>query len=58
MSAQGVVEDSAPAKHSMRVEWFRRDPGGGTIFVSSARNSDGTPAHSDGNHAVQAATNR
>ncbi|HVE96456.1 MAG TPA: hypothetical protein VNA67_05685 [Pseudonocardiaceae bacterium] len=30
---QGVVADSTPAKHSVQVDWFRRDPGGTTIFV-------------------------
>ncbi len=33
MAGQGTVEDSAPTKHSVRVDWFRRDPGGSTIFV-------------------------
>lgn len=33
MTTQGVVEGSAPAKHSVRVDWFQRDPDGTTIFV-------------------------
>jgi hypothetical protein len=33
MTMRGVVEGSTPAKHSVRVDWFRRDPGGTTIFV-------------------------
>jgi hypothetical protein len=32
MTAQ-IVEDSAPAKHAVRVNWFHREPGGSTIFV-------------------------
>ncbi|HEY6422621.1 MAG TPA: hypothetical protein VIY28_05095 [Pseudonocardiaceae bacterium] len=34
MAVQGTVEDSAPTKHSVRVDWFGRDPGGTTIFVT------------------------
>lgn len=37
MPVQGVVEDSAPMRHAVRVDWFRREPGGGTIFVLPAR---------------------
>ena len=44
MSVQGVVEDGTPAKHSVRVEWFRRDPGGSTIFVKPI-GPDGEAAH-------------
>lgn len=36
MAVQGIVEGSAPTKHSVRVDWFRRDPGGTTIFVVPA----------------------
>ncbi len=32
MTAQ-IVEDSAPTKHAVRVNWFHREPGGSTIFV-------------------------
>jgi hypothetical protein len=32
MTAQ-IVEDSAPMKHAVRVNWFHREPGGSTIFV-------------------------
>ena len=54
MSAQGVAEDSAPTehKHSMRVEWFGRDPGGGTLFVSPVQGSDSAPAHSGVDNGV------
>lgn len=31
-----TMQGSAPAKHSVRVDWFRRDPGGTTIFVLPA----------------------
>lgn len=37
MPAQGVAEDNVPTRHAVRVDWFRRDPGGGTIFVVPAR---------------------
>lgn len=40
MPVQGVVEDSAPTKHAVRVDWFRREPGGGTIFVLPARDEN------------------
>lgn len=33
MTGQGPVGDSAPPKHAVRVDWFGRDPGGGTIYV-------------------------
>lgn len=33
MAGRGTVENSAPTKHSVRVDWFRRDPGGSTVFV-------------------------
>jgi hypothetical protein len=36
MAAQGVVEGSAATKHSVRVDWFRLEPGGTTIFVKPA----------------------
>jgi hypothetical protein len=42
MAAQSIVEDGAPT-HSVRIEWFRRDPGGGTIFVKPIR--DDSAAH-------------
>jgi hypothetical protein len=32
MTAQ-IVEDIAPTKHAVRVNWFLREPGGSTIFV-------------------------
>jgi hypothetical protein len=37
MAGQGVVDDMAPVKHSLRVDWFQRDPGGSTIFVAPAQ---------------------
>lgn len=34
MGVHGIVEDDVlTTKHSVRVDWFQRDPGGGTIFV-------------------------
>ena len=39
MTMQGIAEGSAPAEgrapttHSLRVNWFHREPGGSTIFV-------------------------
>jgi hypothetical protein len=33
MAVRGMKADTAPTKHSTRVEWFQRDPGGSTIFV-------------------------
>lgn len=44
MTVQGIVEGSAPTKHSVRVAWFRQDPGGGTIFVKPA-GTDGAAQH-------------
>lgn len=37
MAVRGVVEDIAPVKHSLRVDWFQRDPGGSTIFVAAVQ---------------------
>jgi hypothetical protein len=28
-----TMQGSAPTRHSVRVDWFQRDPGGTTIFV-------------------------
>ena len=36
MPVQNVVAVNAMTKHSVRVEWFRREPGGSTIFVKPA----------------------
>ncbi len=36
MAMQGILEDSTPPKHSVRVAWFQREPGGTTIFVKPA----------------------
>jgi hypothetical protein len=34
MGVHSIVEDDVlTTKHSVRVDWFQRDPGGGTIFV-------------------------
>lgn len=45
MAAQGVVEGSAPTKHSVAVDWFRRegDPVGGTVFVKPATDDSTAP---------------
>jgi hypothetical protein len=40
MAVRGTVADTAPARHSMRVAWFQRDPGGTTIFVAPAGDGD------------------
>jgi hypothetical protein len=37
LMAVHVVEEIAPVKHSLRVDWFQRDPGGSTIFVAPAQ---------------------
>lgn len=52
MAVQGVVEGSAPTKHSVRVEWFRHEPGGGTIFVKPA-DADGTAQRPVAGRAVK-----
>ncbi len=44
MVTREVGEDSTLTKHSVRVDWFRRDPGGGTIFVKPA-GDDGAAPH-------------
>jgi hypothetical protein len=36
MTMQGIVEGGTPTRHSLRVEWFQRDPGGSTIFILPA----------------------
>jgi hypothetical protein len=37
MTARAFGENDVPPKHSVtRVDWFRRDPAGGTIFVKPA----------------------
>lgn len=51
MALQGAVEDSALTKQVLRVDWFQRDPSGGTIFVIPV-GSDGAaplpiPEHDD-----------
>jgi hypothetical protein len=33
MTAQDIAEGTAPASHSLWVNWFHREPGGSTIFV-------------------------
>ena len=43
MPAQDLAEDSAPTRHAVRVDWFRREPGGGTIFVVPTRGEGTTP---------------
>jgi hypothetical protein len=44
MTRQSIVGDSAPTKHVLRVEWFQRDPGGTTVFVSPPREPNSTPS--------------
>ncbi|MGH3907379.1 MAG: hypothetical protein ACRDTE_24870 [Pseudonocardiaceae bacterium] len=43
MAQQEVGEDSAPTEHSVRIDWFQRDPGGGTIFVKPAGDDSRAP---------------
>ena len=33
MAVYGIAKDGSPARHSIQVNWFQRDPGGGTICV-------------------------
>jgi hypothetical protein len=37
MAALSIVEDSAPTKHVLCINWFERDPGGATIFITPPR---------------------
>lgn len=55
MPVQGVAEDSTPAKHSVRVEWFRRDPGGSTIFVKPTGSDGPAPRPATDSQEVDAA---
>lgn len=43
MTVQGVVEGSASTRHAVRVDWFRRDPGGGTLFIMPAGSIGAAP---------------
>lgn len=38
----GEGNASAETKHSVRVDWFRREPGGGTVFVKPAKDEETT----------------
>ena len=53
MATFGIVEDRAPAKHSVRVTWFQCDPGGGTIFVKPADDARAS-AHPAEEHVIEA----
>lgn len=53
MATFGLVEDRAAAKHSVRIEWFRCEPGGGTIFVKPADDVRRTP-HPAGEQVIEA----
>jgi hypothetical protein len=33
MPGPKIVDDSPPKSSLTRVDWFRREPGGGTLFV-------------------------
>jgi hypothetical protein len=52
MTVQGMAESSTPTVHSVRVNWFQRDPGGTAIFVMPADDECPTPQpvaeHDDG----------
>lgn len=52
MAGQGVVEDMATVKHSLRVDWFQRDPGGSTIFLAPAREDGAADGDRDGGNGV------
>lgn len=54
MAVRGITEDTAPTKHAVSVDWFRRDPGGSTIFVMPATPDGDTPqpATVDGDSAA------
>lgn len=43
MVTREVGEDSAPTAHSVRVDWFGRDPGGGTVFVKPVGDDSSAP---------------
>lgn len=43
MIVRGVVEGSASTRHAVRVDWFRRDPGGGTLFILPAESEGAVP---------------
>ncbi len=43
MDVRGTEADTAPPKHSMRVEWFQRDPGGTTLFVAPLPDGGAAP---------------
>lgn len=56
MAVQGMVGGSASTRHAVRVDWFGRDPSGGTIFVLPA-GGDGAaplpiPEHDDNSTAT------
>ncbi|MCA1701826.1 MAG: hypothetical protein LC808_00560 [Actinobacteria bacterium] len=51
MATFGIVEDSAPAKHSVWVAWFQCDPGG-TIFVKPTDDAH-TTLHPAGEHVTE-----
>lgn len=51
------VRDNSPTKHSVRVDWFRREPGGNTIFVKPTEDL-GTAARQVADHANQARVTR
>lgn len=55
MTVQGILGNNAPTKHSVRVDWFGRDPGGGTIFVMPV-DGDGAAAQPAAEHGDDAAT--
>lgn len=50
MAVQGI-EDSAPTKQVVRVDWFHRDPGGSTIFILPATGEGATPQPVAEHHA-------
>lgn len=55
MAVHSMVGDGAPTKHAVRVDWFRRDPGGATIFVMPSREDSATPqlvVERDGSAAI------
>lgn len=45
MVGLGVATGSVQTKHSVRVEWFLREPGGTTIFIMPPGADDTTPQY-------------
>ena len=55
MTAQDIAEGNAPTNHSLRVNWFHREPGGSTNFVMPPA-GDGAAAQAVAERDEDAAT--